>query len=431
MNAQASVTYTGGNSDHAIGLKIEGKSIEIKKDFYAEGGKGKSSYGVLQSFGSVWNEGTLIAIGGSNLSAHGYLYLGLGFSNSHRGTIYAQGGSGEEASGFRLEGLSYATELKNEGVIEARGGSSNQASGLDQDSVSLLINDGSITAIGGKEYYACGYEQGALSTLINSKYGKIKAIGGIHRVAHGFDQSGTMLNEGEIVATGFISIGSDEAVGAYGMFQGYDGVLRNRGSISAIGGSATLDSTLLKMTKEPINAFGFYQCGTLINEGTLDVQGGNIDCSYGHYQTGVLINQGKINVKDGTQRGIYGFNSEPWSRLINKGIINLVSTLPLNALNALGSIVQTGAGGESTISGNLISFVDYDSTGIIAVAPFLSKNISGGEVLITDADLSKESQEVVREAIYKAGVSRFVRISFGGVGNKTIAKKSFFSFLKN
>ncbi len=240
-----------------------------------------------------------------------------------------------------------------------------------------------------------------------------------------------MLNEGEIVATGFISIGSDEAVSAYGMFQGSDGVLRNRGSISAIGGSATLDSTLLRMTKEPLNAFGFYQCGTLINEGTLDVQGGNIDCSYGYYQTGVLLNQGKINVKDGTQRGIYGFNSEPWSRLINKGIINLVSTLPLNALNALGSIVQTGAGGGSTISGNLISFVDYDSTGIIAVAPFLSKNISEGEALITDADLSKESQEVVKEAIYKASVSRDVRISFGGVENKTIAKKSFFSFLKN
>lgn len=124
-------------------------------------------------------------------------------------------------------------------------------------------------------------------------------------------------------------------------------------------------------------------------------------------------------------------NTEPWSRLINKGIINLVSTLPLNALNALGSIVQTGAGGGSTISGNLISFVDYDSTGIIAVAPFLSKNISEGEALITDADLSKESQEVVKEAIYKASVSRDVRISFGGVENKTIAKKSFFSFLKN
>ncbi len=112
MNAQASVTYTGGNSDHAIGLKIEGKSIEIKKDFYAEGGKGENSYGVLQSFVRVWNEGTLIAIVGCNHSAHVYLYLGLGFSNSHRGTIYAQGGSGKEARGFRLEGLSYATELK-------------------------------------------------------------------------------------------------------------------------------------------------------------------------------------------------------------------------------------------------------------------------------------------------------------------------------
>lgn len=54
MNAQASVTYTGGNSNHEIGLKIEGKSIEIKKDFTQKEEKEKILMGyfkVLAVFG--------------------------------------------------------------------------------------------------------------------------------------------------------------------------------------------------------------------------------------------------------------------------------------------------------------------------------------------------------------------------------------------
>lgn len=427
-NAFAKTSFTGGDAPNAIGHKIIGKSIEIKGDYFTNGGTGNKAYGVYQRFSHIENTGSFYAFGGSGTSACGYFFFGDEFNN--KGKIYAEGGNSLSASGFRISTSFFPEEtyieLKNNGDIEATGGSGQNAPGIEQNKRSLLMNNGSITAIGGSIFLSCGYNQNSDSSIINSERGKIKAIGGKNRGATGFIQSGTLLNEGEIVATATISIEANIIVGASGLEQYASGTLINKGNISAIGGTITLNPNLNELKRNTVKIAGFIQNGTLINEGTIDVQGGNTDFSYGFYQRGALINKGKINIKDGTEKGIFGFYLNPENFLINNGTIHLVSTFPLNAFDASSNLLQTGSCAK--ISGNLASFIDFDSTGIIAVAPFLSKNILEGIIEITDIDLSIESQEIIKEAIYNAGVSRMVSIGFGGIGNKKIDKKSKFGF---
>lgn len=286
-----------------------------------------------------------------------------------------------------------------------------------------------------------------LGGVVNN-HGRLTANGG----AKSFEGAGLRVI-GKLNNYGTIDIFAKRGLGA--VVDG--GELTNYGSVTTFGDLISAPPQPGTGALLPTSDSGFsIQTGKFINKSgsVFMATGGHSPGSTGISVGGssTFVNEDGAEViaagGEGGAWGAYGFVLSGDALFVNAGKLTLqatkaVSNANRSVLNAFYGSNLKQAESSASISGNLLSFADYQTAtddvgegiasiggsdtsafievtsdgGINQLASFLGTGISGGTIHITDTDLSASAQQTIKDAIYGTGVGSGVTITFGGTGN--------------
>lgn len=396
------------DTDAGVGFKFEGGTINNKGQIDINQSGNPMNLAFVQTGGELTNSGIVNSNGGNEYFAHGYSLLGGTLTNTADGIINAVGKVGEETNTDgnnklkEFAAINVSSIFDNYGTVNAMG--KGYGSGMLIDIGGVLNNHGRLTVDGGQVPF-----QGAGLFVVGklNNYGIACSSSGNGR--------GVMVDGGEVTNYGSMTTIGD-ATEQYGNGERLGLLLPN-----ALAGFT-------------INAGKF----TNKSGSSLTTTGGDTPLSYGFLieDSSIFVNEdGAEVIAIARARGVAGFNNQ--GQFINAGKLTLQATKALTAFQG-NNLKQ--AESSASISGNLLSFADYQavatdyvasigasdtsaflevtSGGVIKqLASFLGSGISGGTIHITDTDLSASAQQTIKDAIYGTGVGSGVTITFGGTGN--------------
>lgn len=396
------------DTDAGVGFKFEGGTINNKGQIDINQSGNPMNQAFVQTGGELTNSGILNSKGGNEYFAYGYSLLGGTLTNTADGIINAVGKVGEEdtVGSNKLKefaAINVSNIFDNYGTVNAMG--KGYGSGMLIDIGGVLNNHGRLTVDGGQVPF-----QGAGLFVV----GKLNNYG-ITRSSSG-NGRGVIVDGGEVTNYGSMTTIGD-ATEQYGNGERLGLLLPNAGA-----------------------GFTIY-AGKFTNKSgsSLTTTGGDTPLSYGFLieDSSIFVNEdGAEVIAIARARGVAGFNNQ--GQFINAGKLTLQATKALTAFQG-NNLKQ--AESSASISGNLLSFADYQAVatdyvasigasdtsaflevtsdgGIKQLASFLGSGISGGTIHITDTDLSASAQQTIKDAIYGTGVGSGVNITFGGTGNQ-------------
>ena len=396
------------DTDAGVGFKFEGGTINNKGQIDINQSGNPMNQAFVQTGGELTNSGILNSKGGNEYFAYGYSLLGGTLTNTADGIINAVGKVGEEdtVGSNKLKefaAINVSNIFDNYGTVNAMG--KGYGSGMLIDIGGVLNNHGRLTVDGGQVPF-----QGAGLFVV----GKLNSYG-ITCSSSG-NGRGVIVDGGEVTNYGSMTTIGD-ATEQYGNGERLGLLLPNAGA-----------------------GFTIY-AGKFTNKSgsSLTTTGGDTPLSYGFLieDSSIFVNEdGAEVIAIARARGVAGFNNQ--GQFINAGKLTLQATKALTAFQG-NNLKQ--AESSASISGNLLSFADYQAVatdyvasigasdtsaflevtsdgGIKQLASFLGSGISGGTIHITDTDLSASAQQTIKDAIYGTGVGSGVNITFGGTGNQ-------------
>lgn len=396
------------DTDAGVGFKFEGGTINNKGQIDINQSGNPMNLAFVQAGGELRNSGILNSKGGNEYFAYGYSLLGGTLTNTADGIINAVGKVGEADTVGRnklkeFAAINVSSIFDNYGTVNAMG--KGYGSGMLIDIGGVLNNHGRLTVDGGQVPF-----QGAGLFVV----GKLNNYG-ITRSSSG-NGRGVIVDGGEVTNYGSMTTIGD-ATEQYGNGERLGLLLPNAGA-----------------------GFTIY-AGKFTNKSgsSLTTTGGDTPLSYGFLieDSSIFVNEdGAEVIAIARARGVAGFNNQ--GQFINAGKLTLQATKALTAFQG-NNLKQ--AESSASISGNLLSFADYQAVatdyvasigasdtsaflevtsdgGIKQLASFLGSGISGGTIHITDTDLSASAQQTIKDAIYGTGVGSGVNITFGGTGNQ-------------
>lgn len=396
------------DTDAGVGFKFEGGTINNKGQIDINQSGNPMNLAFVQAGGELRNSGILNSKGGNEYFAYGYSLLGGTLTNTADGIINAVGKVGEADTVGRnklkeFAAINVSSIFDNYGTVNAMG--KGYGSGMLIDIGGVLNNHGRLTVDGGQVPF-----QGAGLFVV----GKLNNYG-ITCFSSG-NGRGVIVDGGEVTNYGSMTTIGD-ATEQYGNGERLGLLLPNAGA-----------------------GFTIY-AGKFTNKSgsSLTTTGGDTPLSYGFLieDSSIFVNEdGAEVIAIARARGVAGFNNQ--GQFINAGKLTLQATKALTAFQG-NNLKQ--AESSASISGNLLSFADYQAVatdyvasigasdtsaflevtsdgGIKQLASFLGSGISGGTIHITDTDLSASAQQTIKDAIYGTGVGSGVNITFGGTGNQ-------------
>lgn len=396
------------DTDAGVGFKSEGGTINNKGQIDINQSGNPMNLAFVQAGGELRNSGILNSKGGNEYFAYGYSLLGGTLTNTADGIINAVGKVGEADTVGRnklkeFAAINVSSIFDNYGTVNAMG--KGYGSGMLIDIGGVLNNHGRLTVDGGQVPF-----QGAGLFVVGklNNYGITCSSSGNGR--------GVIVDGGEVTNYGSMTTIGD-ATEQYGNGERLGLLLPNAGA-----------------------GFTIY-AGKFTNKSgsSLTTTGGDTPLSYGFLieDSSIFVNEdGAEVIAIARARGVAGFNNQ--GQFINAGKLTLQATKALTAFQG-NNLKQ--AESSASISGNLLSFADYQAVatdyvasigasdtsaflevtsdgGIKQLASFLGSGISGGTIHITDTDLSASAQQTIKDAIYGTGVGSGVNITFGGTGNQ-------------
>lgn len=396
------------DTDAGVGFKFEGGTINNKGQIDINQSGNPMNQAFVQTGGELTNYGILNSKCGNEYFAYGYSLLGGTLTNTADGIINAVGKVGEEdtVGNNKLKefaAINVSNIFDNYGTVNAMG--KGYGSGMLIDIGGVLNNHGRLTVDGGQVPF-----QGAGLFVVGklNNYGITCSSSGNGR--------GVIVDGGEVTNYGSMTTIGD-ATEQYGNGERLGLLLPNAGA-----------------------GFTIY-AGKFTNKSgsSLTTTGGDTPLSYGFLieDSSIFVNEdGAEVIAIARARGVAGFNNQ--GQFINAGKLTLQATKALTAFQG-NNLKQ--AESSASISGNLLSFADYQAVatdyvasigasdtsaflevtsdgGIKQLASFLGSGISGGTIHITDTDLSASAQQTIKDAIYGTGVGSGVTITFGGTGNQ-------------
>lgn len=396
------------DTDAGVGFKFEGGTINNKGQIDINQSGNPMNLAFVQAGGELRNSGILNSKGGNEYFAYGYSLLGGTLTNTADGIINAVGKVGEADTVGRnklkeFAAINVSSIFDNYGTVNAMG--KGYGSGMLIDIGGVLNNHGRLTVDGGQVPF-----QGAGLFVVGklNNYGITCSSSGNGR--------GVIVDGGEVTNYGSMTTIGD-ATEQYGNGERLGLLLPNAGA-----------------------GFTIY-AGKFTNKSgsSLTTTGGDTPLSYGFLieDSSIFVNEdGAEVIAIARARGVAGFNNQ--GQFINAGKLTLQATKALTAFQG-NNLKQ--AESSASISGNLLSFADYQAVatdyvasigasdtsaflevtsdgGIKQLASFLGSGISGGTIHITDTDLSASAQQTIKDAIYGTGVGSGVNITFGGTGNQ-------------
>ena len=396
------------DTDAGVGFKFEGGTINNKGQIDINQSGNPMNQAFVQTGGELTNSGILNSKCGNEYFAYGYSLLGGTLTNTADGIINAVGKVGEEdtVGNNKLKefaAINVSNIFDNYGTVNAMG--KGYGSGMLIDIGGVLNNHGRLTVDGGQVPF-----QGAGLFVVGklNNYGITCSSSGNGR--------GVIVDGGEVTNYGSMTTIGD-ATEQYGNGERLGLLLPNAGA-----------------------GFTIY-AGKFTNKSgsSLTTTGGDTPLSYGFLieDSSIFVNEdGAEVIAIARARGVAGFNNQ--GQFINAGKLTLQATKALTAFQG-NNLKQ--AESSASISGNLLSFADYQAVatdyvasigasdtsaflevtsdgGIKQLASFLGSGISGGTIHITDTDLSASAQQPIKDAIYGTGVGSDVTITFGGTGNQ-------------
>lgn len=396
------------DTDAGVGFKFEGGTINNKGQIDINQSGNPMNQAFVQTGGELTNSGILNSKCGNEYFAYGYSLLGGTLTNTADGIINAVGKVGEEdtVGSNKLKefaAINVSNIFDNYGTVNAMG--KGYGSGMLIDIGGVLNNHGRLTVDGGQVPF-----QGAGLFVVGklNNYGITCSSSGNGR--------GVIVDGGEVTNYGSMTTIGD-ATEQYGNGERLGLLLPNAGA-----------------------GFTIY-AGKFTNKSgsSLTTTGGDTPLSYGFLieDSSIFVNEdGAEVIAIARARGVAGFNNQ--GQFINAGKLTLQATKALTAFQG-NNLKQ--AESSASISGNLLSFADYQAVatdyvasigasdtsaflevtsdgGIKQLASFLGSGISGGTIHITDTDLSASAQQTIKDAIYGTGVGSGVNITFGGTGNQ-------------
>ena len=396
------------DTDAGVGFKFEGGTINNKGQIDINQSGNPMNQAFVQTGGELTNSGILNSKCGNEYFAYGYSLLGGTLTNTADGIINAVGKVGEEdtVGNNKLKefaAINVSNIFDNYGTVNAMG--KGYGSGMLIDIGGVLNNHGRLTVDGGQVPF-----QGAGLFVVGklNNYGITCSSSGNGR--------GVIVDGGEVTNYGSMTTIGD-ATEQYGNGERLGLLLPNAGA-----------------------GFTIY-AGKFTNKSgsSLTTTGGDTPLSYGFLieDSSIFVNEdGAEVIAIARARGVAGFNNQ--GQFINAGKLTLQATKALTAFQG-NNLKQ--AESSASISGNLLSFADYQAVatdyvasigasdtsaflevtsdgGIKQLASFLGSGISGGTIHITDTDLSASAQQTIKDAIYGTGVGSGVTITFGGTGNQ-------------
>lgn len=396
------------DTDAGVGFKFEGGTINNKGQIDINQSGNPMNQAFVQTGGELTNSGILNSKCGNEYFAYGYSLLGGTLTNTADGIINAVGKVGEEdtVGNNKLKefaAINVSNIFDNYGTVNAMG--KGYGSGMLIDIGGVLNNHGRLTVDGGQVPF-----QGAGLFVVGklNNYGIACSSSGNGR--------GVIVDGGEVTNYGSMTTIGD-ATEQYGNGERLGLLLPNAGA-----------------------GFTIY-AGKFTNKSgsSLTTTGGDTPLSYGFLieDSSIFVNEdGAEVIAIARARGVAGFNNQ--GQFINAGKLTLQATKALTAFQG-NNLKQ--AESSASISGNLLSFADYQAVatdyvasigasdtsaflevtsdgGIKQLASFLGSGISGGTIHITDTDLSASAQQTIKDAIYGTGVGSGVTITFGGTGNQ-------------
>lgn len=396
------------DTDAGVGFKFEGGIINNKGQIDINQSGNPMNLAFVQTGGELTNSGILNSKGSNEYFAYGYSLLGGTLTNTADGIINAVGkvGEADTVGSNKLKefaAINVSSIFDNYGTVNAMG--KGYGSGMLIDIGGVLNNHGRLTVDGGQVPF-----QGAGLFVV----GKLNNYG-ITRSSSG-NGRGVIVDGGEVTNYGSMTTIGD-ATEQYGNGERLGLLLPNAGA-----------------------GFTIY-AGKFTNKSgsSLTTTGGDTPLSYGFLieDSSIFVNEdGAEVIAIARARGVAGFNNQ--GQFINAGKLTLQATKALTAFQG-NNLKQ--AESSASISGNLLSFADYQAVatdyvasigasdtsaflevtsdgGIKQLASFLGSGISGGTIHITDTDLSASAQQTIKDAIYGTGVGSGVNITFGGTGNQ-------------
>lgn len=396
------------DTDAGVGFKFEGGTINNKGQIDINQSGNPMNLAFVQTGGELTNSGILNSKGSNEYFAYGYSLLGGTLTNTADGIINAVGkvGEADTVGSNKLKefaAINVSSIFDNYGTVNAMG--KGYGSGMLIDIGGVLNNHGRLTVDGGQVPF-----QGAGLFVV----GKLNNYG-ITRSSSG-NGRGVIVDGGEVTNYGSMTTIGD-ATEQYGNGERLGLLLPNAGA-----------------------GFTIY-AGKFTNKSgsSLTTTGGDTPLSYGFLieDSSIFVNEdGAEVIAIARARGVAGFNNQ--GQFINAGKLTLQATKALTAFQG-NNLKQ--AESSASISGNLLSFADYQAVatdyvasigasdtsaflevtsdgGIKQLASFLGSGISGGTIHITDTDLSASAQQTIKDAIYGTGVGSGVNITFGGTGNQ-------------
>lgn len=396
------------DTDAGVGFKFEGGTINNKGQIDINQSGNPMNLAFVQTGGELTNSGILNSKGGNEYFAYGYSLLGGTLTNTADGIINAVGkvGEADTVGSNKLKefaAINVSNIFDNYGTVNAMG--KGYGSGMLIDIGGVLNNHGRLTVDGGQVPF-----QGAGLFVVGklNNYGITCSSSGNGR--------GVIVDGGEVTNYGSMTTIGD-ATEQYGNGERLGLLLPNAGA-----------------------GFTIY-AGKFTNKSgsSLTTTGGDTPLSYGFLieDSSIFVNEdGAEVIAIARARGVAGFNNQ--GQFINAGKLTLQATKALTAFQG-NNLKQ--AESSASISGNLLSFADYQAVatdyvasigasdtsaflevtsdgGIKQLASFLGSGISGGTIHITDTDLSASAQQTIKDAIYGTGVGSGVNITFGGTGNQ-------------
>lgn len=396
------------DTDAGVGFKFEGGTINNKGQIDINQSGNPMNQAFVQTGGELTNSGILNSKCGNEYFAYGYSLLGGTLTNTADGIINAVGKVGEEdtVGSNKLKefaAINVSNIFDNYGTVNAMG--KGYGSGMLIDIGGVLNNHGRLTVDGGQVPF-----QGAGLFVVGklNNYGITCSSSGNGR--------GVIVDGGEVTNYGSMTTIGD-ATEQYGNGERLGLLLPNAGA-----------------------GFTIY-AGKFTNKSgsSLTTTGGDTPLSYGFLieDSSIFVNEdGAEVIAIARARGVAGFNNQ--GQFINAGKLTLQATKALTAFQG-NNLKQ--AESSASISGNLLSFADYQAVatdyvasigasdtsaflevtsdgGIKQLASFLGSGISGGTIHITNTDLSASAQQTIKDAIYGTGVGSGVNITFGGTGNQ-------------
>lgn len=396
------------DTDAGVGFKFEGGTINNKGQIDINQSGNPMNQAFVQTGGELTNSGILNSKCGNEYFAYGYSLLGGTLTNTADGIINAVGkvGEADTVGSDKLKefaAINVSSIFDNYGTVNAMG--KGYGSGMLIDIGGVLNNHGRLTVDGGQVPF-----QGAGLFVVGklNNYGIACSSSGNGR--------GVIVDGGEVTNYGSMTTIGD-ATEQYGNGERLGLLLPNAGA-----------------------GFTIY-AGKFTNKSgsSLTTTGGDTPLSYGFLieDSSIFVNEdGAEVIAIARARGVAGFNNQ--GQFINAGKLTLQATKALTAFQG-NNLKQ--AESSASISGNLLSFADYQAVatdyvasigasdtsaflevtsdgGIKQLASFLGSGISGGTIHITDTDLSASAQQTIKDAIYGTGVGSGVNITFGGTGNQ-------------